>query len=58
MAGVTKYAADEARRKAYKEQQNNYSKKKWFCEICNNTYSQGNKTKHFRSRKHINNSTK
>ena len=55
MSAPRKYATDEERRKAYKEQQNNYSKKKWFCEICNHSLTKGNKTKHLRSTKHINN---
>ena len=53
MAGVRKYSTDEERLKAYKEQQNNYSKKKWICETCTCVLSQGNKTKHLRSIKHL-----
>ena len=55
MSGPRKYATEEERRKAYKERQNNYSKKKWFCDACNHSFSQGNKTKHLRSKKHLNN---
>ena len=54
MSAPRKYATEEERRKAYKEQQNNYSKKKWFCDTCNRSFSQGNKTKHLRSTKHLN----
>ena len=55
MSAPRKYATEEERLKAYKEQQNNYSKKKWFCGICNRTFNLGNKTNHLRSKKHINN---
>ena len=50
-----KYQTEAERIKAYKEQQNNYAAKEWFCSICNCTIRLGNKTKHLKSKKHKNN---
>jgi hypothetical protein len=53
MAPPMKYATDEERIKAYKIQQNNYSKKDWKCNVCNCVIRLGNKTKHLKSKKHL-----
>jgi hypothetical protein len=51
---VLKYKNNTDRIKAYMIQQNNYAKKKWFCELCNQSYSLGNKTNHLNTEKHKN----
>ena len=55
MPGVLKYFTDIERRNAFKVQQNNYSKKRYNCDVCNCFLNQGNLTKHNRSLKHQNN---
>jgi hypothetical protein len=54
MPAPKKYATDVERRRAYMEQQNNYSKRKTVCDVCHMTFNLGNKTKHLRSFGHIN----
>ena len=55
MLGTLKYSTDIERRNAFKVQQNNYSKKRYNCDVCNCFLNQGNLTKHRRSLKHQNN---
>src|SRR5271169_7186653 len=51
-----KYDNDEDRIKVYKRQQNIYSNgKKWKCDVCNCETNLGNKTRHLKSEKHLNN---
>ena len=50
----SKYNTEEERITAYKAQQNNYTMKKWECEICNCTTRLGNKTNYLNSMKHFN----
>ena len=50
-----KYSSDEERIKAYRKQQNNYSEKKWKCDICDCIIRLGNKTNHVQGSKHIGN---
>ena len=52
MGHPLKYHNDEDRIKAYKEQQNNYGKKKWSCTVCECEIINGSKTKHLKSKKH------
>ena len=51
-----KYYTQEERIKAFKEQQNKYSKKDWKCDVCDCIINLGNKTKHLKSLKHSKNS--
>jgi hypothetical protein len=53
MPAPKKYATEEERLKAYKEQQNKYAKKKVICSACQMTHTLGNKTKHLRSYSHL-----
>ena len=55
MAPPRKYDTDEERIRAYKVQQNNYSKKVWKCDVCDCAIRLGNKTKHLKSKKHLKN---
>src|SRR5579872_5482639 len=50
-----KYGNDEDRIRAYKERQNNYSKKDWKCDVCNCVIHLGNKMNHLQSEKHFRN---
>ena len=51
-----KYDNNEDRINAYKRQQNIYSNsKKWKCDVCNCETNLGNKTRHLKSEKHLNN---
>jgi len=52
MARPLKHQTDDERITAYKAQQNKYSRKIWECEICACKLQLGNKSNHFRSKKH------
>ena len=52
---IKKYETEEERIAAYEDQQNNYSKKKWKCDVCDIEINLGNKTKHLLSKKHVKN---
>ena len=52
MAPPKKYATDEERFKAHRQQQNNYSKKREECNLCHKIFTLGNKTKHLKIRLH------
>ena len=50
-----KYDSDEDRKEGFRISQLRYSAKPWYCEICSKTMRLGNKTKHLRSKKHMDN---
>lgn len=53
MARPLKYKTLAEKIKVYKEQQNNYAKKDWKCELCDCKLQIGNKSTHFKSKKHL-----
>ena len=53
MPAPKKYFSEEERQKAYKDQQNKYSKKKIICDVCQIMFNLGNKTSHLRSSTHL-----
>jgi len=50
-----KYNTDEERKEGFRQAQLRYTAKPWRCESCNVTIRLGNKTKHLRSKKHVEN---
>jgi hypothetical protein len=57
MARPRKYETVEEKIKAYKTQCNNYAKKNWKCTVCDCNLQIGNKSTHFKSKKHRKNLT-
>jgi aryl-phospho-beta-D-glucosidase BglC (GH1 family) len=57
MGRPRKYKSDGEKIKAFKEQQNNYAKKNWKCNDCDCNLLLGNKSNHFKSKKHLKNMT-
>jgi ribosomal protein L37AE/L43A len=55
MARPRKHQTDDDRIKAHRAQQNKYGRKIWECDVCSCKLQLGNKSNHFRSKKHANN---
>ena len=53
MAPPKKYATEEERLKAIRRSQNKYSKKRVECNLCKESFTIGNKTKHLKSVWHM-----
>lgn len=58
MTRQKKYFTEEERIEAYRKQQNNYSQKDWSCEDCDCIIRLGNKMRHRKSKKHVENEAK
>ena len=50
-----RYDNEKDKRKGYLDAQLRYATKLWLCEICKTSVMKGNKSKHLKTKKHINN---